>query len=88
MMLAYQPVRSLATINMTIHQGTAAAKRIFTVIDKPIEIKNDENLVLSNKCMEFKNVDYKYESNEKAIKDKFQNCMRKNYCASWSKWSW
>ena len=73
MMLAYQPVRSLATINMTIHQGTAAAKRIFTVIDKPIEIKNDENLpVLSvNKCeVEFKNVDYKYEStNEKAIKD-------------------
>ena len=58
---------------MTIHQGTAAAKRIFTVIDKPIEIKNDENLpVLSvNKCeVEFKNVDYKYEStNEKAIKD-------------------
>ncbi len=73
MMLAYQPVRSLATINMTIHQGTAAAKRIFTVIDKPIEIKNDENLpVLSvNKCeVEFKDVDYKYEStNEKAIKD-------------------
>ncbi len=73
MMLAYQPVRSLATINMTIHQGTAAAKRIFTVIDKPIEIKNDENLpVLSvSKCeVEFKDVDYKYEStNEKAIKD-------------------
>ena len=26
MMLAYQPVRSLATINMTIHQGAVAAK--------------------------------------------------------------
>ena len=31
----------LATINMTIHQGAVAA-RIFTVIDKPIEIKNDD----------------------------------------------
>ncbi len=73
MMLAYQPVRSLATINMTIHQGTAAAKRIFTVIDKPIEIKNDDDLpsLSVNKCeVEFNDVDYKYDStNEKAIKD-------------------
>ena len=38
--------------------GYCSTKRIFTVIDKPIEIKNDENLpVLSvNKCeVEFKN---------------------------------
>ena len=52
MMLAYQPVISLATINMTIHQGAAAAKRIFTVIDKPIQIKNENDLpdLLINKC--------------------------------------
>ena len=31
-----QPARSLATINMTIHQGSVSAKRIFTVIDKPM----------------------------------------------------
>ena len=73
MMLAYQPVRSLATINMTIYQGAAAAKRIFSVIDKPIQIKNDNNLpdLLINKCeVDFCDVDYKYEStNEKAIKN-------------------
>ena len=73
MMLAYQPVRSLATINMTIHQGAAAAKRIFTVIDKPIQIKNDNDLpdLLINKCeVEFCDVDYKYSStNDKAIKN-------------------
>ena len=34
MMLAYQPIRSLATLNMTIYQGAAASKRIFSVIDK------------------------------------------------------
>ena len=73
MMLAYQPVRSLATINMTIHQGATAAKRIFTVIDKPILIRNDENLpdLKISKCeLDFENVDYKYETtNEKAVKN-------------------
>ena len=73
MMLAYQPVRSLATINMTIHQGATAAKRIFTVIDKPIQIRNDENLpdLKISKCeLDFENVDYKYETtNEKAVKN-------------------
>ncbi len=73
MMLAYQPVRSLATINMTIHQGAAAAKRIFMVIDKPIQITNDENLpdLKIKKCdLDFEDIDYKYETtNEKAVKN-------------------
>ena len=41
MMLAYQPIRSLATINMTAYQGGAAFKRISNIIDKQIDIKND-----------------------------------------------
>ncbi len=73
MMLAYQPVRSLATINMTIHQGSVSAKRIFTVIDKPIEIKNDYNLPklkITDCNIEFKDVDFRYETtNEKAVKN-------------------
>ena len=32
-MLAYQPVRSLATLNMAIGQGLSAAKRILPIID-------------------------------------------------------
>ena len=44
MMLSYQPVRSLATLNMSVYQGTAAAKRVFKIIDEKIEIKNDETL--------------------------------------------
>ena len=44
MMLAYQPIRSLATINMAAYQGAAAAKRIFSIIDKPIKIKNEDHL--------------------------------------------
>ena len=73
MMLAYQPIRSLATINMVAYQGSAAAKRIFTVIDKPIKIKNEKdlpNLTLSEKAIEFKNVSFQYETTtDKAIND-------------------
>ena len=39
MMLAYQPIRSLATINMVAYQGAAAFKRVSEIIDKNIEIK-------------------------------------------------
>ena len=71
-MLAYQPIRSLATINMTIYQGAAASKRIFTVIDKPIQIKNEENLpdLRISKCgVEFNDVDFSYATtNEKAVR--------------------
>jgi subfamily B ATP-binding cassette protein MsbA len=72
MMLAYQPIRSLATINMVVYQGTAAAKRVFSVIDNPIKVKNDETMpdLLIEDCeIEFKNVSFKYENTErKAIK--------------------
>ena len=44
MMLAYQPIRSLATLNMAAYQGATAFKRISSIIDKNIEIKNEDNL--------------------------------------------
>ena len=73
MMLAYQPIRSLATINMIAYQGAAAAKRIFLVIDKPIEIKEEINLpsLKVNGCkIGFSNVDFKYETTkDRAIKN-------------------
>ena len=72
MMLAYQPIRSLATINMTAYQGAAAAQRINLIIDKPIKIKNEKDLpdLKIIKCdMSFDNVSFKYElTEEKAIK--------------------
>ena len=73
MMLAYQPIRSLATINMLAFQGAAAFKRVSEVIDKPVNIKNDENLPrlnLKNSDIQFKGVGFKYESTkERAIKN-------------------
>ena len=41
MMLAYQPIRSLATINMAFYQGASAAERVFGVIDTKSTIKTD-----------------------------------------------
>ncbi len=71
MMLAYQPIRSLATINMVVFSGAAGAKRIYNVIDQPIKINNNEKypaLKISNGNIKFSDVSFKYESsNDKAI---------------------
>ena len=73
MMLSYQPTRSLATLNMTIYQGTAAAKRIFRMIDEKIQIKDQEKLpVLKIKegNIKFEKVTFQYKSGkESALKN-------------------
>ncbi|MDA7606763.1 ABC transporter ATP-binding protein/permease [Pelagibacteraceae bacterium] len=68
MMLAYQPVRSLATLNMTIFQGAAAAKRIFTVIDHPVEVKQNNDcpdLIINKSNISFKKINFSYLNTEK-----------------------
>ena len=72
MMLAYQPIRSLATLNLAAYQGAAAFKRICEIIDKEVKIKefNNPNLILKNSDIKFNNLSFKYESSdEKAIKN-------------------
>ena len=73
MMLAYQPIRSLATINMVAHQGAAAFKRISEITDKNIEVKEitgSPELDLKNTNMEFNNVSFSYVSTQqKAVKE-------------------
>ena len=73
MMLAYQPIRSLATINMAIYQGATAFKRISDIIDKNIEIKNDESLPklkIEKSNINFKDVSFQYDNTaEKAVRD-------------------
>ena len=70
MMLAYQPVRSLATLNITISQGLSAAKRILPVIDEKSELlqnKDGSEIKVDTGNIEFKNVSFKYEQ-EKEIR--------------------
>ena len=66
MMLAYQPVRSLATINIGIGQGLSAGKRILPIIDSKnlIEANDDKKKInLINGDIEFKDVNFNYLSN-------------------------
>jgi len=70
MMLAYQPVRSLATVNMAINQGLSAARRILPIIDQKnsiIEKDADTDLIIKNGTIKFENVSFKYNSEEKEV---------------------
>ncbi len=66
MMLAYQPVRSLATLNLAVNQGLSAAKRILPIVDNQNQItdkKDDKPIVLSKGTVDFKEVNFNYIKN-------------------------
>ena len=70
MMLAYQPVRSLATLNLSVQQGISGANRVLPIIDdlpEIEEINNPENLVINDGTIEFENINFKYPNTEKEI---------------------
>lgn len=72
LMLAYQPVRALAGINIGMQEGISAAKRIYELIDQKNEIYHDENapsLKLINASMEFKNISFTYPDGTQALKN-------------------
>ena len=67
MMLAYQPVRALSTLNMILNQGFSAASRILPIIDQKnniIEIENAKPLRINNANVKFKNVAFSYDLEE------------------------
>ncbi len=70
MMLAYQPVRALATLNMGINQGLAAARRILPIIDLKNEIADNftsKKLDINKGEIKFTNVDFFYNKNENQV---------------------
>ena len=72
LMLAYQPVKALAGINVGIQEGVAAARRIYEIIDQKNEIINDKNapsLKLTNATLEFKNISFVYPNGTQALKN-------------------
>ena len=72
MMLAYQPVRSLSTLNMVVNQGLSAASRIIPIIDQKNEIKNLDNakpLIIKNANINFNNLNFSYEITDRKTLD-------------------
>ena len=70
MMLAYQPVRSLATLNVAIQQGLAGSKRVLPVIDYVQEItdkKDAKELNINQGQINFENVNFNYSLEERSI---------------------
>ena len=66
MMLAYQPVRALSTLNMVLNQGLSAASRILPIIDQQNQIKDNsraQDLTIQNSEIKFKNITFSYEIN-------------------------
>jgi len=65
MMLAYQPVRSLSTLNMVLNQGLSAASRIMPIIDQKNMINDSsdaKDIKVKNSEIEFKDLNFSYES--------------------------
>ena len=70
MMLAYQPVRSLSSLNMVVNQGLSAANRILPIIDTENTIKdkvNADDLKVNKGSIEFSNIFFKYDSSQQNV---------------------
>ena len=70
MMLAYQPVRALSTINMVLKQGLSAANRILPIIDNKNKIADHENskdINIINSNIKFNNINFRYIADEKNV---------------------
>ena len=70
MMLAYQPVRSLATLNITVQQGLSGARRVLPIIDYIPKIQDkidSKELIFEKGHIIFENVEFKYSNKETQI---------------------
>ena len=70
MMLAYQPVRALSTLNMVLNQGISAASRILPIIDnknKINDIENAKDLELKEAKINFENIRFAYDKDENKV---------------------
>ena len=71
LMMAYQPIKALAGINLSIQEGLTAAKRIYKIIDQSNEIVHDNNLSklnVSEGKIEFEEINFSYPDGTEALK--------------------
>ena len=73
LLMAYQPVKSLASLNSTLQTAMASAQRVFSIIDITPKIVDKEKVSFNEiqlnmkKNIKFKNVSFKYSNSEKDI---------------------
>ncbi len=70
MMLAYQPVRSLATLNIVIQQGLSGARRVLPIVDDINEVKDNDkatDININEGKITFSDVSFDYDKNENKI---------------------
>ncbi len=70
MMLAYQPVKSLAGLNIAINQGITGAKRVLPIVDLVNEVKDNPklpNINIKDGNIIFNEVNFKYGNDEKKV---------------------
>ena len=68
LLLAYQPVKALGNLNISIQEGLAAADRIFKLLDtKELLLENDnkkkQSIIIDKGAIEIKNLSFAYENN-------------------------
>ena len=70
-MIAYQPVRSLTSLNIVINEGYSAALRILPIVDTKPDQKRDnaEPIKITDGKTNFKNISFKYNKDEKNVLD-------------------
>jgi len=70
MMLAYQPVRALSGINMTLKQGLSAANRILPIIDNQNKIgdhEDSQDINITHSDIKFNSINFQYNAEEKNV---------------------
>lgn len=81
---AYKPIKSLASLNLTLQTGLASTKRLFMVLDQQNTVEN----ISSDKVYNFKtpeiifdNISFEYEKNRHALNNVSFSIKPKQYVA-------
>jgi subfamily B ATP-binding cassette protein MsbA len=72
LLLAYQPMKNLATLNVSLQEGLAGAERIFTILDIEPEIREAPDarpLVVTGGEIRFEDVRFSYANGSEALKE-------------------
>ncbi len=70
LLMAYQPVKNLATLNATLQEGLAGAQRLFDLLDIDptiVETQGAPDLVVRGGAVRFENVVFSYDGSSDAL---------------------